>query len=282
MKDSHKFVVGVGALCLVSAGAGAQNCDRPLAAAAVYGQFERLALEQLRLEFGAQKDMAVQAERAEPVGVDLFRVDAWAQYRKPGSAAATRSFISGWVSRCTGTVIVRDHTWLADGTLAAPRYTRDQLPGRGITLGRADAPLRVVAYVDSRCSQCHRLIAYARELVKQGKLYIELRQVAYLETAQQAVKDTRLGESGLVVAGKAWDIEAYVDMLAEFNNEAAIDEAAPGYKKALELVETNTRSAREILHITTVPGVLVFEANTAQYRIAGFWEMNRMFQSLDN
>ncbi len=277
---TKKFLSGVVLAGVAVIASGAEGvCDHPLQDARIATQFERLATKQLALEFGDRQPIRVNGIRYHDVGTDLIRVEATAEYRKPGQAEPSTSYITGWLSRCSGTLILRGNTWLADGTLAAPRFTTGQLLGRGIVLGEPGAAIHVLAFVDSRCSQCHRLIGYARRLVEQGKMQIELRQVAYLEKEQEAVLDTRLPETPLIVVADApYSDGDYLEMLSEFNNEEPLDEQRDAYRRALDLIGENTRTARDVLHITTVPGVLILEADKKAYRLTSYWEMNRLFQ----
>ena len=161
-------------------------CNDPIAEQAVDTHFQSLAYKQLLLEFG-DEDLRVFGMSHAAVGRDMIRVQAYASFRKPGRADESRIRITGWVSRCDGTVIIRGNTWLANGILDVPRFTHAQLPGRGLVLGHTDAPTKVIAYVDSRCPQCHRLIAYARELAKDGIMQVEIRQIAMLESTHDAI-----------------------------------------------------------------------------------------------
>lgn len=275
---AFRLLAGIFSLIPLAAGA-APVCDKPITDDAVASHFERLALKQLRLEFGDKHPITINEVRHTPVGTDLIRVEASADYVKPGQAEASTSYLTGWITRCQGTLVLRNGTWLADGTLAAPRFKHEELPGRGLVLGDAKAPLKVLAFVDSRCSQCHRLITYARKLVKAGELQIELRQVAYLESETDAVRDTRISETPLVDAqGARFDETEYLEMLYEFNNDEPLDRSSPMYAKGLALIQTNTGTARDLLQISNVPGVLVYESEHKAYRKAGYWEMNRLFQ----
>ncbi len=259
--------------------AAEKSCERRLTNAAIPAQFVQLATRQLRLEYGPAT-FDIRKVQVNPIDAELVRVDAQVQVSKTHSEDAATVWISGWMNRCEGTLLIRGNAWLADGTLVAPRFTEAQLPGRGIVFGDRAAPLRVIAFVDSRCPHCHRLIAYARELLRKGALRIEVRQVAYLETAIEAIKDTRLHETKLISAepGGLGD-EAYLDMVSEFNNTAEIDTATPAYEQGLALIQTNTQTAREILHVTSVPAVLVLDRpKTGEYRLTTLAELNRLFQ----
>lgn len=254
-------------------------CPAPLADAAVPAHFASLARRQLTLEYGPT-GLDIQKIQAFPVGRSLLRVEAQVQVRKTLPDNATTFWVTGWLNRCDGTLVLRGHAWLADGTLVAPRYTLEQLPGRGLVLGSPDAPLHVIAFVDSRCPHCHCLIAYARELLKKNALHIEFRQVAFLETAVEAIKDTRIHETALFVddAG-ATGAEAYLDTLSEFNSTLEIDIGHPLYERGLALLQTNTQTAREVLRVSAVPAVLVLDRpKTREYRLVGLNEMNRLFQ----
>lgn len=255
------------------------NCARPVLEKDAAAHFERLARKQLALEYG-NASVDLQRIHAQPVGSDLFRVEALMRVAKPDRDNAASYWITGWLSRCEGTLVLRGNTWLADGTLVTPRFTRAQLPGQGLVMGREDAPLQVLVFVDSRCPHCHRLIAYARDLLLKDAIHIEFRQVAYLETTVEAAKDTRIHETALVrEAPGALRADDYLDMLGEFNNAMDIDVDTPAYEKGLALIQTNTATARDILHVSTVPAVLVLDRkNTGEYRLVGLTEMNRLFQ----
>jgi hypothetical protein len=254
-------------------------CEQPLTDDAIPAHFKKLARKQLILEFG-DTDLKIGELIHSPVGRDMVRVEGYATFRKPARVDRTSLHLTGWISRCRGTVIVRGNTWLADGRLDTPRYTLKQLPGKGISLGKPDAPTRVIAYVDSRCPQCHRLLDYARELTKDGKMHIEIRQVAFLETHPEAVIDTRLLETSLVTGKKAakTNDNDYLDMLSGLLNDSRVDERSAAFRRALDIIELNTRTARNILHLTSTPGVLVQDEPKLGYRMTGYWEMNRLFQ----
>ena len=253
-------------------------CPRPLADQNAPAHFTRLARLQMALEYG-RAGIHIHKVQLHPVDRDVVRVDAFVQVAKRDAATA-EFWITGWLSRCQGTLILRGNTWLASGSLVTPRYTVQQLPGRGLVLGKEQAPLHVIAFVDSRCPHCHRLIAYARELLKTGAIHIEFRQVAYLETATEAVKDVRLYETPLFnTRPGALGVEDYLNMLGELNSTLEADTHAPDYAKALELIQTNTSTARDVLHVSVVPAVLVLDIkNSGQYRLTGLAEMNRLFQ----
>ncbi len=257
------------------------RCSAPLSDKDIPVQFERLARKQLELEYGQEKFLI---SRIEVKHVDrvLSRIEARVQVSKKADAeeGGALFWVRGWMNRCDGTLIFRGNTWLADGSLESPRYSLKQLPGAGIIYGEKNAPLKVIAFVDSRCPHCHRLIAYARELLKKGELQIEVRQVAYLETAVEAVKDTRFHETTAVQSGSgALGGEAYLDMLSEFNNTMEIDTSTENYERGLALIQTNTQTARDVLHVTTVPSVLVLDRpKTGEYRLTSLAELNRLFQ----
>lgn len=262
-----------------SAVAAESVCSAPLADAVIPAQFSRLARLQLTLEYGAA-GLDIQKVHAHAIDRALVRVEAQVQVRKTLPDNAATFWISGFVDRCTGTLLLRGNAWLADGTLVTSRYTREQLPGRGIVLGNANAPLHVIAFVDSRCPHCHRLIGYARELLKKNAVYIELRQVAYLETAVDAIKDTRLHETTLFTDGAhAASADSYLEALGELNSTLDVDTSDPLYEKGLALIQTNTQTARDVLHVSSVPAVLVLDRpQTGEYRLVGLNEMNRLFQ----
>ncbi len=254
-------------------------CSQPMADDKINKHFEGLALKQMALEFG-QGELELSGTQYYPVGPDLVRVESFLKFRKPGRVNLSTMRVKGWISRCQGTLIIRGNTWLADGTLAVQRYQKSDLPGEGFIFGNKNAPIHVVAFVDSRCPQCHRLIGYMRELVKDGKMYIELRQTAFLETAAEAVKDSQLHLTDkFSLTEQAISQAEYVELLGGFSSDDEADIKSQAYKSALAMVEKNTRTAREILHITSVPGVLVLDDKEKKsYRLTSFWEMNRLFQ----
>lgn len=256
-----------------------QICATPLADSAIEKIFRQNLLNQLAMEFGKQH-LALDDISQSPVSADLVRVEAEAQHRRPGSVEPTRTRVVGWVSRCLGTTLVRNQTWLADGTLSVPRFTAAQLSGQGITIGKPDAPIQLIAFVDSRCPNCHRLISYAMALAKTGKLYLELRQVAYLETVDEALRDARLFETRLVQGDQAsLDDTGYLEYLGGFASDEETDKQAGVYKTAANILKNNTRIARTILHISAVPGVLLQEKDRENtWRLLGYWELNRMMQ----
>ena len=263
----------------VSVLAAENVCAQPLPDQDAPAHFTRLARLQMALEYGTT-GVDIRKVQLLPVDGDIVRVDAFVQVTKADAGNAASFWITGWLSRCQGTLILRGNTWLADGRLVMPRYTVQQLPGRGLVLGKDDAPLNVIAFVDSRCPHCHRLIGYARELLKKGAIRIEFRQVAYLETAIEAVKDARLYETALFnTRPGALGAEDYLDMVGELNSTLEADANAPDYEKALALIQTNTGTARDVLHVSAVPAVLVLDnKSTGEYRLAGLAEMNRLLQ----
>ena len=263
----------------LSAFAAENICVRPLTDQDAPAHFIRLARLQMALEYGVV-GVDIRTVQLHPVDSDVMRVDAFVQVTKAEAGSAASFWITGWLSRCQGTLIMRGNTWLADGRLATPRYTVQQLPGRGLVLGKENAPLNVIAFVDSRCPHCHRLIGYARELLKKGMIRIEFRQVAYLETAAEAVKDARLYETALFnTRPGALGAEDYLDMVGELNSTLEIDTNASDYGKALALVQANTNTARDVLHVSAVPAVLVLDKkSSSEYRLTGLAEMNRLFQ----
>jgi hypothetical protein len=254
-------------------------CSQPLPDEKVIDLFKQNAMKQLALEFG-DKGIFVYELEATPVDNVLVRMSGYAKYPRPGQKDLATMRIKGWISRCTGTTIVRGNTWLADGTLKVPRYTAEQLVGRGLQWGNPQAPLRFIVYLDSRCPHCHRLITYAKPLVEQGKVFVDLRQVAYLENTQEAVNDTRLWQTSLVKRdGATLSDNEYLELLGGFANEEDVADRSAAYNKAIDLIETNTATAKKVLHIVTVPGVLVQEqSHQGQYRRMGYWEINRIFQ----
>lgn len=252
-------------------------CDKPIVEAEINPLFHRLAYKQLQLEFGDKK-LSLYDEIHVPVSPDLYRIEAYAKFEKPGRKNLSTMRVVGWMSICQGTVIVRGNTWLADGTLAVNRYAVSDLPGRGLRLGRDSAEIKIIAFVDSRCPHCHRLIGYARELVKDGLIQIEIRQVAYLETLPEALRDTRLSETRLINEEKSsLSDNEYLDMLTGLSNEDVLNEKTNNYQIAANIIKTNTNTAKKILHVTTVPAMLVL-GEKDQYRLTSFWEMNRLLQ----
>jgi hypothetical protein len=262
------------------------SCTRPIAEKDIPVFFERSAQLQLKLEFG---NGPIEIAKLKPmkVGPSLIRVEGFATLRKPGRQDKTEERIMGWVERCQGVVIVRGNTWLADGTLVVPRYKKDQLTGRGLVLGNQDAPLHLIAFVDSRCPHCHRLLGYAVQQVEAGKIYIEIRQTAFLETAKEALQDTRLPETSVIrnpVDNKVYgEVEIsntdYFEMLSGLANDEKIPATMSGYDEALALLDQNTKTARNILGIANVPALLVLDnKKDGLYRLAGYWEMNRLLQ----
>lgn len=254
-------------------------CAHPLTDQEAPAQFIRLARLQMALEYGAAS-VELRKVQLHPVDTDIVRVEASVQVSKVNADNTASFWIMGWLSRCQGTLILRGNTWLADGSLVTPRFTVQQLPGRGLVLGKESARLKVIAFVDSRCPHCHRLIAYARDLLKIGAIRIEFRQVAYLETAVEAVKDSRLYETALFnTRPGVLNPEDYLDMVGELNSTLDADTNAPGYEKALELIKVNTSTARDVLHVSAVPAVLILDKKeSGEYRLAGLAEMNRLFQ----
>ena len=261
-------------------------CARPIAEKDIPVFFERSARLQLKLEFG-DGPIIITKLNSTKVGPSLVRVDGRAKLRQPGRKDQSEKRITGWVERCQGVVIIRGNTWLTDGTLAAPRYSREQLLGRGLVLGKQEAPLHLIAFVDSRCPHCHRLMSYVEQLVKDGKITIEIRQTAFLESTKEALQDTRLPETSLIrmsakgkenASVKTNDAD-YFEMLSGFPNDEKIPVTTYGYDKAVEFLDQNTKTARNVLGITNVPALLVLDnKNDGLYRLAGYWEMNRLLQ----
>jgi hypothetical protein len=254
-------------------------CSQPLTDDQVLAVFKRSALNQLALEFGDTGLFVYELEHT-PVDDALVRVEGYAKYPKPGQKDLATMRIKGWVSRCSGTTIVRGNTWLVDGTLQVTRYDAEDLAGKGLRWGDPAAPLHFIVYLDSRCPHCHRLISYARKLVKAGKVYLDLRQVAYLENVQGAVSDTHFWQTALVQSGKAAvSDDDYLELLGGFADDQMVKDNSPAYDKAVKLIETNTATAKNKLHIITIPGVLIQEKDhQGRYRRMGYWEINRIFQ----
>jgi thiol-disulfide isomerase/thioredoxin len=255
-------------------------CARPITDKDIPIFFERSARLQLNLEFG-DGPITITKLKLAKVGPSLVRVDGFAKLRQPGRKDLSEKRITGWVERCQGVVIIRGNTWLTDGSLAVPRYSREQLHGRGLVLGKREAPLHLIAFVDSRCPHCHRLMSYVEQLVKAGKITIEIRQTAFLESAKEALQDTRLAETSLIRAapGVKTNDADYFEMLSGFPNDERIPVTTLGYDKALEFLNRNTKTARNVLGITNVPALLVLDnKKNGLYRLAGYWEMNRLLQ----
>jgi len=280
MRDISKKIILLLLLGLYGEILLAKNfCDQPVSDDVIDVYFEKLALKQMAMEFGPG-DLQLSGTQHFPVGPDLVRVESFLKFRKPGRENLSTIRIKGWISRCRGTLIIRGNTWLQDGSLAVQRFKRNELNGDGFVFGDKSAAVHVIAYVDSRCPQCHRLIAYLRELTKDGKMYIELRQTAFLESARDAVQDTQLHlTQKFDFSNNAISQWEYLEMLGGLSNEGEADVNNEAYKKALAMIEANTRTAKRVLHLTSVPGVLVLDdkKNNA-YRMTSFWEMNRLFQ----
>lgn len=254
-------------------------CGNPLSDQELVELFKQNTLRQLALEFG---DAGIFVYDIEPFAIDnvLLRVEAYAKYPRPGQKELATMRVTGWVSRCQGTTIIRGNTWLADGSLMVSRYAGEKMQGKGLQWGKSDAPMRFIVYVDSRCPHCHRLISYAKELVESGKAFLDVRQVAYLEDVDAAITDTRLLETSLVLGdAKTVADDAYLELLNGFANETPVNASGKDYEAAREIIKTNTSTAKEILHIITVPAVFVQEPeHNSQYRQMGYWEINRIFQ----
>lgn len=258
---------------------GSDLCKNPLADTDIVKIFKQNALSQLALEFGRDGSFVYEVEKF-PVDDTLIGLEAYARYPKPGQKDLARMRFKGWVNRCSGTTIIRGNTWLADGILKVRRYSADEMKGRGLLWGDKDAPLRFIVYLDSRCPHCHRLIDYARKLVEQGKVLLDLRQVAYLEKSEEAIQDTLLSRSSLIVKeNPAVDDNEYLDLLGGNSSIEELETKTREYRDALELITQNTTTAEKLLHIITVPGVLIQEKEHGnQYRKMGYWEINRIFQ----
>ncbi|NOZ54407.1 MAG: thioredoxin domain-containing protein [Gammaproteobacteria bacterium] len=263
----------------VSSAAPSMVCDNLLDEGEVASLFKQNVLRQLALEFG-ESGLFVYELQQSPVDAVITRLEAYAKYKKLGQTGLATLRVKGWVSRCEGTTMIRDNTWLADGTLVTQRYMPEQLPGKGVQLGDKNAATHVMVFVDSRCPHCHRLLSYANALIEQGKIFLEIRQVAYLETVEEALQDTRLFDTALIDPhNSTLSISDYVEMLAGFNSERAVKVKNQRYATAKTLIETNTKTAQEVLHIISVPSVLIRELKAKnQYRRTSYWEMNRIFQ----
>ena len=264
---------------VVSATSTKSLCTTPLSDQAVAEVFRQNALKQLALEFGDSGLFVYEIEQT-PVDEVVVRIESFAKYPKPGVKDLATMRLKGWVSRCHGTTIIRGNTWLADGTLSVNRYAAKDLKGKGLQWGNPDAPQRFIVYLDSRCPHCHRLIAYAKKLVEDGKVFLDIRQVAYLESVEEAISDTRLSETVLSLADNVTvSDQEYLEMLSGFANENLVKGKGKGFVNAKKLIQANTATAQKILHIITVPGVLIQEKeHHNQYRQIGYWETNRIFQ----
>lgn len=255
------------------------QCEKLLSDQEVKKVYKQNALNQLGLEFGQAGSFVYEISlfTVDPL---LVKVESYARYQKPGQKDLARMRLKAWVNRCNGTTIIRSNTWLADGTLKVRRYSKQELQGEGLIWGKRDAPMRFIVYLDSRCPHCHRLIDYARKLVEQGKAMLDLRQVAYLEKKQEAIQDTMLLQSSLVNKNNpAVNDQEYLEMLEGNNNVDEINTDSKAYAEALRLIEQNTETAEKVLHIITVPGVLIQEKkHNNLYRKMGYWEINRIFQ----
>jgi len=256
-----------------------QICGSPLSDSEIIKVFKQNALNQLALDFG--KDGIFVYDVSTFVIDDvLIEVESYARYPKPGQKDLARMRLKGWVSRCNGTTVIRGNTWLADGTLKVLRYDEKELEGRGLLWGREDAPMRFIVYLDSRCPHCHRLIEYAKKLVAEGKVLLDLRQVAYLEKKEEAIQDTLLYKTSLFMKkDPAVTDELYLEMMGGNNSVDEINTKTREYRDAIKLITQNTNTAEKVLHIVTVPGVLIQEKeHNNQYRKMGYWEINRIFQ----
>jgi len=276
------FLILVLLLCLPISGFGAavnELCNSPLNNHEIVNVFKQSALNQLALEFG-KNGIFVYEISIFTIDDVLTEVQAYARYPKPGQKDLARMRIKAWVSRCNGTTVIRGNTWLADGALKVLRYAEHELNGSGFLWGSKDAPLRFIVYLDSRCPHCHRLIEYAKKLVEQGEVLLDLRQVAYLEKKEEAVQDTLFSKTRLFVSkDSAIDDHLYLEMLAGNNSADELETNTREYQDALKLITQNTDTAEKLLHIVTVPGVLIQEKeHNNQYRKMGYWEINRIFQ----
>jgi len=270
---------GVDANSLAPKSAATVVCGSLLNEEVIASLFKKNVLRQLALEFG-EAGLFVYDVQQSPVDNIVVRVEAYAKYKKLGQKDLATLRVKGWVNRCGGTTIVRDNTWLADGTLVTQRFTLEQLHGKGAKVGNPNAAMHVIIFVDSRCPHCHRLLSYAKPLIEQGNIFLEIRQVAYLESVEEALQDTRLFDTALIDPhNPPLSIDDYIEMLAGFNSDSVVKDKNPPYVSAKNLIETNTKTAKEILHIISVPGVLIREPMAKSlYRRASYWEMNRIFQ----
>jgi len=269
---------------LVLASNQASLCDNPASDDSIKEIFKQNAMKQLALDFGDGKKFIFDIEIV-PIDTVMVRVESYAKYPRPGLKQGQLDYatmrLRAWVSRCQGTTIIQGNSWLADGTLVVNRYSAEQLTGKGLLWGNPNAVQRFIVFVDSRCQHCHRLLSYAAKLVDSGKVFLDIRQVAYLETVEQALKDSGLGESGLVVSkNPGVSNEELLDRLSGLTGDESSITNSQAHKDAKTIIEANTEIAQKKLHIITVPGVYLQEKNyNDQYRALGHWEINRIFHS---
>jgi len=255
----------------------ASDCRTSLPQEKLIALFNKLAQKQFQLEFGSSAQF--DGLSLEDVGGDLVRIQAQASYQRLRDGDTASRGIHAWVTRCSGTLLIRGNTWLADGQLQARRFQLTDLPGKGIIIGAKNAKRRFIAFVDSRCSHCHRLMGYARALAKNGTIQIEFRQVAYLEDAQSAVSDTQAWLSALVHDRPLLSDEDYLDSLGGFGEAETAATKPPGFAQALSVINQNTSTAKAVIQINQVPGLLIYDRPYAEaYRITSYWEMNRYMQ----
>jgi len=259
-------------------------CGQPVSDSKIKDIFKQNALKQLALDFGDSKKFIFDIEVA-PIDVVMVRVEAYAKYPRPGQKQGQNDYatmrIRAWVSRCQGTTIIQGNSWLANGTLVVSRYSPDQLVGKGLHWGNPKAAQRFIVFVDSRCQHCHRLLSYAAKLVESGKVFLDIRQVAYLESAEQALKESGMSESSLVVSeNPGVSNDELLDRLSGLTGDDSPVTNGQAYRDAKAIIESNTAIAQKTLHIITVPGVYIQEKDQrGQYRALGRWEINRIFHS---
>ena len=259
-------------------------CDKPASDDRIKEIFKQNALKQLALDFGDSKKFIFDVEVA-PIDSVMVRVEAYAKYPRPGQKQGKIDFatmrLRAWVSRCQGTTIIQGNSWLADGTLIVDRYSTSQLAGKGLLWGDPNATQRFIVFVDSRCQHCHRLLSYAASLVNSGKVFFDIRQVAYLESVDQALKDSGLAQSSLVVSDNPnVSNDELLERLTGLTGDESTTTNSQAYHAAKVIVETNTAIAQKKLHIITVPGVYLQEKDhDDQYRALGHWEINRIFHA---
>jgi len=267
---------------VAAADSQSQLCTRPFTDQQLTAVFKQNALKQLALDYGDSKKYIFDLELY-PIDPELVRIDAYAKYPNPnpGQKDYISLRIMGWVSRCQGTTIMQGNSWLADGTLIVNRFAASQLPGRGLSWGNPAAPLHFIVFVDSRCPHCHRLISYAAKFVASGQYFIEVRQVAYLESVDEALKESGLAQSSLIIkSDPTVSDEELLERLSGMTGEEAALPDNQASDEARSIVKTNTATAQKILHILTVPGVLIQEKqHNNQYRAAGRREINRYFHA---
>ncbi len=270
----HPAILLLALLCLTPLTGLADSCTKPLSGEAIGRQFERLAKQQMALEFG-QPVQALDQVQWQRIGADLYRVDAQTRITKPGASGDEALHLQGWLTAC-GSLVLRGYSWDADGSLSMPSYRPVQLPGPGLTLGPDSAPLKLLVFVDSRCPQCHRLLQYARPLWERGALQLELRQIAFLEPPEQSLNDSRLHEAAWLFPGGRSSVAEYLDLIGGFPADESVPPTTKHYPEALAYLRSQTELAHGLLHIRATPLVLIWDAGRGHYRESGYWEINRL------